>query len=167
MRTDPRRRAAPSRQREVAIRQDQPNASNAQAAKLLSIAPPQSLTGKALRFGIVGVFNTVVDVAAFALLLAAGATALAANVGAWLVAVSFSYAINSRWSFERSGELHEARSIARFLGMGALISLGVSSAAILALAPLTGLWPAKLIGIVAAAVLNFFAARWSIENRLR
>lgn len=167
MRTDPRRRAAAPRQREVAIRQDQPNASNAQAAKLLSIAPPQSLAGKALRFGIVGVFNTVVDLAAFALLLAAGATALAANVGAWLVAVSFSYAINSRWSFERSGELHEARSIARFLGMGALISLGVSSAAILALAPLTGLWPAKLIGIVVAAVLNFFAARWSIENRLR
>ncbi|TIO99415.1 MAG: GtrA family protein, partial [Mesorhizobium sp.] len=29
-----------------------------------------------------------------------------------------------------------------------------------------GVWPAKIIGVVVAAVLNFLAARWSIEGRL-
>ena len=128
---------------------------------------PRTIQGKALRFGLVGILNTLVDLATFALLIALAAPALAANVGAWLVAVSFSYALNSRWSFERDRGLGDARSILRFFGFGALISLGMSSGAIVALAPFIGLWPAKLLGVIVAAALNFIAARWSIENRLR
>lgn len=122
---------------------------------------------KAIRFGLVGLLNTLVDVATFALLIALSLPALAANIGAWLVAISASYAMNSRWSFERDQQLGEARSILRFVGLGALVSLGISSGAILALAPVIGLWPAKILGVAVAAVLNFIAARWSIENRLR
>ena len=59
------------------------------------------------------------------------------------------------------------RSIARFVGLGALISLGISSGAIVALASVIGVWPAKLLGVAVAAVLNIIAARWSIENRLK
>lgn len=129
--------------------------------------PSRSLASKVVRFGAVGLLNTLVDLATFALLVALAVPALAANVGAWMVAVSFSYILNSRWTFERKTELGETRSILRFLGLGALISLGVSSGAILALAPVIGLWPAKILGVVVAAVLNFIAARWSIENRLR
>lgn len=129
--------------------------------------PPRSFGEKALRFGAVGILNTLVDLASFGLLIALSVPALVANVGAWLVAVSFSYALNSRWSFERNAALHEGWSILRFFGLGALISLGVSSGAILTLTGLIGLWPAKILGIVMAAVLNFIAARWSIEDRLR
>lgn len=128
---------------------------------------PRNLREKALRFGAVGILNTLVDIASFALLIALGTPALAANVGAWLVAVSFSYALNSRWSFERNTDLREGWSLLRFLGLGAIISLGVSSGAILALSSLIGLWPAKLLGVLVAAILNFIAARWSIEDRLR
>ncbi len=128
---------------------------------------PRNLREKALRFGAVGVLNTLVDLASFAVLIALSVPALVANVGAWFVAVSFSYALNSRWSFERNAELREGWSILRFFGLGALISLGVSSGAILSLTHLIGLWPAKILGLVVAAVLNFVAARWSIEDRLR
>jgi putative flippase GtrA len=133
----------------------------------MTIQPPRTLAQKALRFGIVGVANTGVDLAVFAGLVALATPVLLANVLAWLVAVCFSYAINSRWSFERDTTLHEGWAFLRFFSFGALISLGVSSLAVALLPPLIGLWPAKLLGVIVAAVLNFFAAHWSIENRLR
>lgn len=132
----------------------------------MTVEPNRNVWQKAIRFGLVGVLNTLIDVATFALLIALSFPALAANVGAWLVAISASYVMNSRWSFERDLQLREGWSILRFVGLGALVSLGISSGAILALAPVIGLWPAKILGVAAAAVLNFIAARWSIENRL-
>lgn len=126
-----------------------------------------TLTQKALRFGLVGLANTGVDLAIFAALVALAVPALGANIGAWLVAVCFSYVINSRWSFERDTSLHEGWAFFRFISLGALISLGISSLAVILLPPLIGLWPAKILGVVVAAILNFFAAHWSIENRLR
>ena len=121
---------------------------------------------KMLRFGAVGLANSVIDLAVFSLALGLGAHALAANAMGWAVAVLFSYVANSRWSFERDRSLGDARSALRFFALGALITLGVSSGAIAALAGLIGAFPAKLIGLVAAAILSFFAARWSIESRL-
>lgn len=126
-----------------------------------------TMTQKALRFGLVGLANTGVDLAIFAALVALAVPALGANIGAWLVAVCFSYLINSRWSFERDTSLHEGWAFLRFISLGALISLGISSLAVILLPPLIGLWPAKILGVVVAAILNFFAAHWSIENRLR
>lgn len=133
----------------------------------MTVEPTRNTWQKAIRFGLVGLLNTLIDVATFALLIALSFPALAANVSAWLVAISASYVVNSRWSFERDQQLREGWSILRFVGLGALVSLGISSGAILALAPVIGLWPAKILGVAAAAVLNFIAARWSIENRLR
>ncbi|MFH1794975.1 MAG: GtrA family protein [Pseudomonadota bacterium] len=133
----------------------------------MTVERTRNVWQKAIRFGLVGLLNTLIDVATFALLIALSFPALAANVGAWLVAISASYMMNSRWSFERDQQLREGWSILRFVGLGALVSLGISSGAILALAPVIGLWPAKILGVAAAAVLNFIAARWSIENRLR
>ncbi|SFI78378.1 GtrA family protein [Aerobium aerolatum] len=126
-----------------------------------------TLTQKALRFGLVGLANTGVDLAIFAALVALAVPALGANIGAWLVAVCFSYLVNSRWSFERDTSLHEGWAFLRFISLGALISLGISSLAVILLPPRIGLWPAKILGVVVAAILNFFAAHWSIENRLR
>lgn len=126
-----------------------------------------TLTQKALRFGLVGLANTGVDLAIFAALVALAVPALGANIGAWIVAVCFSYLVNSRWSFERDTSLHEGWAFLRFISLGALISLGISSLAVILLPPLIGLWPAKILGVVVAAILNFFAAHWSIENRLR
>lgn len=126
----------------------------------------RSLAGKAVRFGLVGVANSVVDLVVFAGALKVGVPPLLANLAGWGVAVVFSYAVNSRWSFERAEGSSDLRAAARFIGLGALITLGVSSGAIVALAGVVGVMPAKIIGLVVAAVLNFAAARWSIENRI-
>jgi putative flippase GtrA len=118
-----------------------------------------------VRFGLVGLVCTVIDLAVFAAAVALGTPALAANLLGWLVAVGVSWFANSRWSFRRDPGLSDARSALRFVSLGALITLGVSSGALLSLSSVIGVMPAKLTGILMAAVLNFIAARWSIENR--
>jgi len=127
----------------------------------------RSLGNKAGRFLIVGVLNTLIDMAVFAALLAAGMLPLVANVLAWAVAVAFSYIANSRWSFERDETLSTTHAVLRFVSLGALISLGVSSGVLAALAGWIGVWPAKILGVILAAILNFFAARWSIEDKIK
>lgn len=128
---------------------------------------PQRSTGsKMVRFILVGLVNTCIDLATFFLLLKLTVPALAANVAAWFVAVLFSFVANRFWSFERDPSIRLHHSFLRFVSLGALISLGVSSLAIAALSGAIGVWPAKIIGVVVAAVLNFLAARWSIEGRL-
>ena len=126
----------------------------------------RSTGSKIIRFALVGLVNTGIDLAAFFLLLKLGTPPLAANVGAWLAAVLFSFVANGFWSFERSPDIRLHHSFLRFVSLGALISLGVSSLSIAALAGIIGVWPAKIGGVIVAAVLNFLAARWSIEGRL-
>lgn len=121
---------------------------------------------KVVRFGLVGVANSMIDLAVFAAALTLGTPALAANLLGWLVAVGFSYFANSRWSFERNPDIGDARSALRFVSLGALVTLGVSSGVLLSLAEAIGPMPAKLTGMVIAAAVNFVAARWSIENRI-
>jgi putative flippase GtrA len=126
----------------------------------------RSTGSKIVRFAFVGLMNTCIDLAGFFVLLKAGVPALAANVAAWFVAVLFSFVANRFWSFERDPAIRLHHSFLRFVSLGALISLGVSSLFIAALAGSIGVWPAKISGVIVAAVLNFLAARWSIEGRL-
>ncbi|MEW6632275.1 MAG: GtrA family protein, partial [Pseudomonadota bacterium] len=49
--------------------------------------PGRSTGNKIIRFALVGLANTCIDLAAFFLLMKLGAPPLVANVGAWLVAV--------------------------------------------------------------------------------
>lgn len=132
----------------------------------MTITPPRekNLAEKIFRFGIVGLGNTLVDFTVFWLCLRAGLPPLAGNVVAWTVAVLVSYAVNATWSFDRTRRHRDA--LPRFLAAGALISLLVSSLFVGLVSALTGLWPAKIAGTLVAAVLNFIAARWSIESRL-
>lgn len=124
------------------------------------------LGSKVVRFAIVGVANSGIDIVVFAIAIGMGIAPLVANVMGWFVAVIFSYLANSRWSFERDTSIGEARSALRFISLGALITLAVSSGAIAGLGGLIGIMPAKIAGLGVAAVLNFIAARWSIENRV-
>ncbi|WP_244483490.1 GtrA family protein [Mesorhizobium sp. 1M-11] len=132
----------------------------------MSSEPGRSLGSKMIRFAVVGLANTAIDLAAFTVLLWLAMPPLTANVGAWLVAVAFSFLANRFWSFERDSSIPLSHSVFRFVSLGALISLGVSSAFIAGLAGWIGIWPAKIAGIIVAAALNFLAARWSIEGRL-
>jgi putative flippase GtrA len=128
--------------------------------------PERSTGNKIVRFAIVGLANTAIDLASFFLLLKVGVSPLPANIAAWFIAVTFSFAANGFWSFERNRAIRLHDAFLRFASLGGLISLGVSSLSIALFAGIAGVWPAKIGGVVVAAVLNFLAARWSIEGRL-
>ena len=64
------------------------------------------------RFAIVGLLNTAIDLASFTALVALGLPALAANFLGWAVAVIFSFAVNSRWTFERAERFNLHRAFA-------------------------------------------------------
>lgn len=121
---------------------------------------------KALTFAIVGVFNTAVDAMVFALLLSFAVSPLVANFFAWICGVSFSYQINSRWTFERSSEQKRLRAWMRFIATGGLVSLLCSTLIIGLTASVIGVWPAKALSVGIGAVLGFLAARWSLEGKL-
>lgn len=125
------------------------------------------LSVKLTRFAVVGAANTLIDFAVFGALVTVAVPPLAANALSWGVAVLFSFAANSRWTFEPDIRLGRARSLMRFVSLGALVTLAMSTAGVYWLTALLGVWPAKLIGTGTAAILNFLAARWSIEGRLR
>lgn len=121
---------------------------------------------KALRFGVIGLANTAIDFSVFAAAVAAGVTPLIANLAAWFVAITFSYLANSRWAFDRAPSVSETRSALRFGLLGAMVTLGVSTGIIAAVGGIIGAFPAKIIALAISVVLNFLAARWSIENRI-
>ncbi|WP_095084614.1 GtrA family protein [Mesorhizobium sophorae] len=127
--------------------------------------PRRSTGNKIVRFAIVGLANTAIDLASFYLLLKLQMPPVPANIVAWFIAVSFSFVANGFWAFERNQAIRLRDAFLRFASLGALISLGVSSLSIALFAATVGVWPAKIGGVVVAAVLNFLAARWSIEGR--
>jgi putative flippase GtrA len=111
---------------------------------------------KAVSFALVGVFNTAVDFSVFWMT----ATQLhwplvPANVLAWLVAVTFSYVVNSFTTFgPESGRTLRWRDYAAFAasGVAGMIS---STAALFALSYLLPLVLAKLISILVSFAVNF------------
>ncbi|TSE13014.1 GtrA family protein, partial [Mesorhizobium intechi] len=113
--------------------------------------PRRSTGSKIVRFAIVGLANTAIDLAGFFLLLNLHVPPLPANVISWSVAVIFSFAANGFWSFERNQAIRLHDAFLRFVSLGALISLGVSSLSIALFASVAGVWPAKIGGVIVAA----------------
>ena len=112
------------------------------------------------RFAVVGCANTLIDFAVF-WLLARGLDLpiVAANIGAWTVAFTFSFVANGRWTFGRAWALLLRPSYyARF----ALASLGspiVTTAVLLIATTHMKLAIAKILSIAAGFILNFAVAK--------
>jgi putative flippase GtrA len=115
---------------------------------------------KALSFATVGVINTAVDAAIFFLLLGFVTPSLiVANVGAWLVAVTGSYVMNSFTTFsaETGGKLR-LKDYAGFVGSGVVAVIATTTTVVIA---------AKFMPVVAAkglAILVSFAVNFSITH---
>lgn len=113
-----------------------------------------------VRFGLVGFINAGVDTAIFFLALHTVTNSLVvANSCAWVVAVTCSYILNSRFTF--SGPAGRALSLKDYL-MFALTQVGgfvAHTAMLLAAAPHVPLWFAKLLGIGVGFIVNFTLAR--------
>ena len=111
---------------------------------------------KAISFAMVGVVNTGVDFSVFW----STATYLQwplvpANVLAWLVAVSFSYAMNSFITFgPESGRILRWRDYATFVASG-IAGMVASTATLVVLSYVLPLLAAKLLSILVSFVVNF------------
>ena len=121
---------------------------------------------KAISFAFVGVVNTVID---FSIFWTAATFLLwplvPANVLAWLVAVSFSYAMNSFTTFgPESGRILRWRDYATFIASG-IAGMVASTATLFALSfVLPVLW-AKLISILVSFVVNFSLSHFVVFRK--
>jgi putative flippase GtrA len=111
---------------------------------------------KAASFALVGVVNTAIDFSVFwTTVHFLGWPLVPANVLAWLVAVSFSYAMNSFITFgPESGRVLRWRDYATFLASG-IAGMVTSTTTLFALSYVMPLLVAKLISIAISFVVNF------------
>ena len=111
---------------------------------------------KAISFALVGLVNTAIDFSVFwttARFL--GWPLVPANVLAWLVAVSFSYAMNSMLTFgPESGRTLRWRDYATFAASG-VAGMVASTATLFALSYVMPVLAAKLLSILVSFVVNF------------
>ena len=118
---------------------------------------------KAVRFAIVGVFNTGVDIAIFSLLLyVLDIQLLVANSVSYLAAVSNSFLLNKYWTFSenrRRGRIHHQFGL--FLALG-LIGLGLSNIVVWSLATYIPEIFAKLLSVGILFVWNFGTSRFIV-----
>lgn len=115
--------------------------------------------GQASKFALVGVLNTVVDIAVYIGLIAISVHPVIANIAAFFVANLQSYFVNARFTFARNG----APAATSFSGYGKYVlshsvSLAVSTAIIALLASTIGPIPAKLLALVVTFGMNYFAS---------
>jgi putative flippase GtrA len=123
---------------------------------------------KAISFALVGVVNTAIDFSVFwtaAHFL--GWPLVPANVLAWLVAVSFSYAMNSLITFgPESGRILRWRDYATFAASG-VAGMVSSTATLFALSYVVPVLAAKLISIAVSFAVNFSLSHFVVFRTRR
>jgi putative flippase GtrA len=116
----------------------------------------RAISLKALSFAMIGVVNTLIDLGVFLFAYSSiGINLVAANVLAWLVAVSGSYVMNSFITFAaESGRQLRLRDYGTFVASG--VAGVITNTAVLVVAsywiPVIG---AKLLAIAASFLVNF------------
>jgi putative flippase GtrA len=111
---------------------------------------------KMISFGLIGLGNTVIDLAVFLLAYSVFAVPLVpSNVLAWLVAVSCSYFMNTMITFRaESGRVLRRKDYLSFVASGVL-GVIVTTTTLVVLSNFMPVLFAKLIAIVASFAVNF------------
>ncbi len=111
---------------------------------------------KAASFALVGVVNTAVDFSVFWTAISFLHWPLvSANVVAWLVAVTFSYTLNSLFTFgPELGRILRWRDYAAFAASG-VAGMVASTTTLVALSYFLSVLPAKLASILVSFAVNF------------
>ncbi|TYS69788.1 GtrA family protein [Sutcliffiella horikoshii] len=114
-----------------------------------------------LKFGTVGVFNTLITFASFTILYYLGLNYLVANVIGYCLGVLNSYYWNKRWVFQDNRK--RASIFYKFIAVNVL-TLGVQTLFLFLLVNKLGLQPvlANLVAIGASLFINYFLnAKWT------
>ncbi len=126
----------------------------------------QVMLMKATSFALVGVVNTVIDLGVF--LVARNVFELSlipANVLAWLVAVAFSYAMNSFTTFAaESGRKLTWRAYAAFVASG-VVGVSASTATLVLLSYVIPELAAKLLAIGVSFLVNFSLSHFVVFRK--
>lgn len=121
---------------------------------------------KAISFAMVGVVNTLID---FGVFWTANNILhwplVPSNVVAWLVAVSFSYGMNTFITFgPESGRVLRWRDYATFIASG-IAGMVASTATLVALSYVMPVVAAKLLSILVSFVVNFSLSHFVVFKK--
>jgi putative flippase GtrA len=121
---------------------------------------------KAASFGAIGVVNTAIDACVFFLALGLiTGSLIAANVLAWLVAVSCSYVMNSYVTFAReSGRQLRWRDYRAFVTSG-LVGVTANTVTLVIAAQYVPVWAAKACAIAVSFMVNFSLSNFVVFRR--
>lgn len=138
--------------------------------RMISALPParRAVAWQVAKFAGVGFVNMAVDFAVFFLALAALTSSLvAANVLAWVVAVSGSYVLNSLVTFAaESGRRLGLRAYAAFAA-SQVLGLAANTTTLVICAALMPLIAAKAAAILVGFAVNFSLARFVVFGAKR
>ncbi len=111
---------------------------------------------KAISFAMIGVVNTAIDFSLFwCIITYLYWPIVPANMASWLIAVSFSYAMNSFITFgPESGRTLRWRDYATFAASG-VAGMVASTATLFALSYVMPVLAAKLLSILVSFMVNF------------
>ena len=121
-----------------------------------------------VRFAIVGVTNTAVDLTIFWVLQSLlGMPYLLANVMSYGTATFNSFVLNKTWTFsENRNEGRLARQLPTFVAVN-LVSLALSTLVLALLAEPIGVMPAKGVTLVVTFVANYWGSRTFVYKRAK
>ena len=133
------------------------------------------------RFGVVGIINTVVDLAVLNILIFVAHTGQTGTMFAVFKTIAFvcavlnSYFLNRSWTFRRADDKHHLVEGAQFLFislLGAIVNVGTSSYVATYMNPIWGIhakaWPsfAALVGTAFSLGFNFIGYKfWVFAHR--
>lgn len=125
-------------------------------SSLIRACRSSSISLKAVSFALVGIVNTVVDFAIFTFTYQILTLSLiASNVIAWLIAVSFSYVMNTYTTFHHeTGRVLRQKDYLNFVASG-IFGVVATTATLIALSLYIQVMAAKLISIFAGFIVNF------------
>lgn len=110
---------------------------------------------KGLRFGVTGIFNTILDVGIFEILVSfAHLSPVISNIIAYSICVFISFAINSIWTFGVGFSEGAGRRFIYFL-ISSISALVLSTIIVYLLSPLTGSLLAKISSVIPVFLWNF------------
>jgi putative flippase GtrA len=139
------------------------------SAEALDAALARRSLGQFLRFGLVGTAGFVVDAAPLTAAMALGLGPYGGRVVSYLAAVTFTWAMNRRFTFAGADPRRGTAQWGRFVaanGAGALVNYG-TYAALVALVPFVAARPVLgvAVGSVAGLVFNFtFSKLWVFRS---
>ena len=110
---------------------------------------------RALKFGLVGVANTALDVLLFSTLTyVAGVRPVPANIVSYSAGILLSYTVNRAWTFRDRERQRTVRQLAWFIA-GSVAGLALSTLVIALLAGVCGALAAKVLSVGVTFAWNY------------